>query len=91
MVFPDPFKDEKKPPDQDVKPIQANPEEPELELNYTDQLSELWENLKGKLGEKMSDSRKIMCDELMQLQGRHRQFYKIQFSKSMLDKFEPSR
>ena len=39
----------------------------------------------------MSDSRKIMCDELVQIHGRHRQFFKVQFTKVMLDKFEPSK
>ena len=39
----------------------------------------------------MSDNRKIMSDELRQIQGRHRQFYKIQLTKRMLDKFEPDK
>ena len=39
----------------------------------------------------MTDSRKIMVEELKQYQGRHRQFYKIQFDKLKLDKFEPSK
>ena len=39
----------------------------------------------------MSDSRKIMSEELRQIQGRHRQFYKVQLTKKELDKFEPSK
>lgn len=38
----------------------------------------------------MSDSCKIMSEELKQIQGRHRQFYRIQLDKVKLDKFEPT-
>ena len=60
-------------------------------FDYNAQLSMLWQNLRIKLTEKMSDSRKIMTDELRLLQGRHRQFYKIQLNKQRLDKFEPAK
>ena len=33
----------------------------------------------------------IMIDELKQIQGRHRQFYKIQFDKLQLDKYQPAK
>ena len=63
----------------------------ELDFNYNEQLAELWGTLRSKVVEKMSDNRKIMSDELRQIQGRHRQFYKIQFTKQWLDKFEPDK
>ena len=39
----------------------------------------------------MSDSRRVHCDDLRLLQGRQRQFYKIQLQKEFLDKFEPGK
>jgi len=39
----------------------------------------------------MSDSRRVHCDDLRLLQGRQRQFYKIQLQKEHLDKFEPGK
>ena len=62
-----------------------------MQFDYNEHMSTLWDNLKTKVIEKMSDSRKIMSEELRQIQGRHRQFYKVQFNKAQLDKFEPSR
>lgn len=39
----------------------------------------------------MSDSRRVHCDDLRLIQGRHRQFYKMQLKKEELDKFEPNK
>ena len=44
-----------------------------------------------KVIEKMSDTRRVYCDDLRLIQGRHRQFYKVQLQKENLDKFEPGK
>ena len=59
-------------------------------FDYNFQLYNLWCNMRSKLTEKMSDSRRFMSEELKQIQGRHRKFYKVQLSKHQLDKFEPA-
>jgi hypothetical protein len=61
------------------------------DFNYHDQLIDLWGKLGQKVIEKMSDSRRVHCDDLRLLQGRQRQFYKIQLQKEFLDKFEPGK
>lgn len=63
----------------------------DLKPTYDDQLVVLWDNLNSKVIEKMSDSRKLLCEEVRQIQGRHRQFFKIQLRKHQMDKFEPAK
>ena len=47
------------------------------EFNYLAYLTDLWGKLGQKVIEKMSDSRRVHCDDLRLLQGRQRQFYKV--------------
>ena len=54
-------------------------------------LSGLWSNLKFKTNDKLEDCFKITQDELKQIQGRNRQFYKVQLEKQWLDKFQPDK
>lgn len=61
------------------------------EFNYLAYLTDLWGKLGQKVIEKMSDSRRVHCDDLRLLQGRQRQFYKVQLQKEFLDKFEPGK
>ena len=41
------------------------------------------------MDEKLVESVKIMREELIQIQSRHRQFYRVQLVKGSLDKFQP--
>lgn len=61
------------------------------ENTYNNQLNELWDNLKTKVDEKMSESNRILQDEIRRMQNQHRQFYKVTLTKEILDKFEPSK
>lgn len=47
--------------------------------------------MQNKLVEKVSESRRMIAEEVRQLHGRHRQFFKVQLLKTQLDKFEPAR
>ena len=89
LYIPHPIKKLKPPPKledtaQDIMPgapsMPITSVEP-LTHNYSAYLSELWGNMEKKFGEKVSDSRRMLCEELMSIQGRHRQFYKVQFDK----------
>ena len=62
-----------------------------LTFDYNKRLDEMWNIIGTKLIEKMSDSKKIMQEELKQIQERNRQFYKMSLTKRQLDKFEPDR
>ena len=66
-------------------------EEEQVEFCYNEQLHDLWQKLTMKVIEKMSDTRRVYCDDLKLIQGRHRQFYKMQLQKENLDKFEPTK
>lgn len=74
-----------------MSPDQDDAKEPKPEFCYNDQLHDLWDKLTLKVIEKMSDSRRVHCDDLRLIQGRHRQFYKMQLKKEELDKFEPNK
>ena len=63
----------------------------ENKFDYGSKLNDLWGNLNKKVAEKMMDGCKIMREELQSIQGRHRQFYRIQLHKSKLDKFAPDK
>ena len=83
MTFKDPFKPDMTLPNYDLdrdayfaaerSASKTKPGAPvDLKPTYDDQLVILWDNLNSKVIEKMSDSRKLLCEEVRQIQGRHR-------------------
>lgn len=82
--------------DQDINPEaqldgqeQSGDAQQSASVQYGRELGVLWENLRGKLVEKLRDSHDLMTEELRQLHGRNRQFYKVTLGRTELDKFDP--
>lgn len=79
--FEPPFASQKVTPsaEQDMAPPGGpkDKDKDESQFNYLEQVDNLWYNVQKKVEEKLVESCKIMREELIQIQRRHRQFYRV--------------